>query len=135
VQRARVSPGGYGFVGANGGVMGKYSAGVYSTAPAAWIADGGGDLQAEIDGWPAPAEALVADGWATIETYTVKHRRDGARTGIVIGRLEADGRRFVARADDGDLLGLLSAAEQPVGERVWVRCVDAVNRASTAVAR
>jgi acetyl-CoA C-acetyltransferase len=135
VQLARASPGGYGFVGANGGVMGKYSAGVYSTAPAAWIADGGGDLQAEIDGWPAPAEALVADGWATIETYTVKHRRDGARTGIVIGRLEADGRRFVARADDGDLLGLLSAAEQPVGERVWVRCVDAVNRASTGVAR
>jgi len=135
VQRARAHPGSYGFVGANGGVMGKYSAGVYSTAPAAWAPDGGGDLQGEIDGWPAPAEAPRADGWATIETYTVRHRRDGARAGIVIGRLEADGRRFVARADDGDLLGLLGSAEQPVGERVWVRSLDAVNRVTTGIAR
>ena len=128
VQRARANPGGYGFVGANGGVMGKYSAGVYSTAPAAWVPDSGGDLQAEIDARPAPAEALVAEGWATIETYTVKHRRDGSRTGIVIGRLEADGRRFLARAADGEVLDLLGSAEQPVGERVRARCVDAVNQ-------
>jgi len=130
VQRARANPGGYGFVGANGGVMGKYSAGVYSTAPAPWPGDGAGELQARIDGWPAPAGALAAGGPATIETYTVKHRRDGSRTGIVIGRLEADGRRFLARADDGEVLDLLASAEQPVGERVWARCADAVNRVS-----
>jgi acetyl-CoA C-acetyltransferase len=135
VQRARANPGGYGFVGANGGIMGKYSAGVYSTAPAAWVPDGDADVQAEIDGWPAPAEALAAEGWATIETYTVKHRRDGARTGIVIGRLEADGRRFLARADDGAALALLGSAEQPAGERVWVRCAGGVNRVSVRVAR
>jgi acetyl-CoA C-acetyltransferase len=127
VRRARANPGGHGFVGANGGVMGKYSAGVYSTAPAAWARDGGSDLQAEIDGWPAPVEALVADGWGTIETYTVRHRRDGSRTGVVIGRLVADGRRFLARADDGEVLGLLGSADQPAGERVFVRPVDGVN--------
>ena len=33
VERARQAPGSYGFVGANGGVMSKYSAGVYSTRP------------------------------------------------------------------------------------------------------
>jgi acetyl-CoA C-acetyltransferase len=132
VQRARANPGSSGFVGANGGVMGKYSAAVYSTAPANWVRDGGGDPQAEIDRWPAPAEALVAEGRATIETYTVRHRRDGARTGIVIGRLEADGRRFLAQADDGEALGLLGSAEQPVGERVWVRCADDVNRVTVS---
>jgi acetyl-CoA C-acetyltransferase len=132
VQRARANPGGYGFVGANGGVMGKYSAGVYSTAPAAWVTDGEDGPQAEIDGWPAPAEAVLADGWATIETYTVRHRRNGTRTGIVIGRLEADGRRFLARAEDGDMLEMLSSAEQPAGERVWVRSLDAVNRVTVS---
>jgi acetyl-CoA C-acetyltransferase len=71
VQRARQSPGCYGFVGANGGIMSKYSVGVCSTTPAAWAPDRSGELQAEIDGWPAPAEARQADGWATIESYTV----------------------------------------------------------------
>ena len=39
VQRARANPGSYGFVGANGGIMSKYSVGVYSTTPAAWRPD------------------------------------------------------------------------------------------------
>src|SRR3984957_8606336 len=39
VQRARQAPGSFGFVGANGGYMSKYSAGVYSTRPAAWVRD------------------------------------------------------------------------------------------------
>ena len=34
VQRARRDPGTYGLVGANGGIVSKYSAGVYSTTPA-----------------------------------------------------------------------------------------------------
>src|SRR5262252_2772729 len=122
VQLARRSPGSYGFVGANGGVMHKYSAGVYSTRPAAWRPGASAALQAEIDGWAVPAQTRHADGWATIETYTVKHGRDGARTGIVVGRLERDERRFVARGDDRDsgIIDLLAAGE-PIGERVYVR--------------
>ncbi len=133
VQRARANPGSYGFVGANGGIMSKYSAGVYSTSPAVWRPDRSGELQAEIDSWPAPAEARQADGWASIETYTVKYRHDGARTGIVIGRLEADGRRFVARAGDGDdgMLAVLTA-EQPAGTRVYVRSSGPGNRVTTS---
>ena len=130
VQRARANPGTFGFVGANGGIMGKYSAGVYSTAPAPWRPDRSGDLQADVDAWAVPAQARHADGWATIETYTVRHRRDGARAGIVIGRLDRDGRRFIARADDRDtsVLALLAAAGEPIGERVYVRSFGFGNR-------
>jgi acetyl-CoA C-acetyltransferase len=136
-QRVRARPGSYGLVGANGGIMSKHSVGVYTTVPAPWRPDRSGDLQAEIDGWPAVAEARQADGWATIETYTVTRGRDGARTGIVVGRLEGDGRRFVARADDrdGDLLALLCSAGQPVGERVYARSFEFGNRVTTTRAR
>jgi acetyl-CoA C-acetyltransferase len=130
MQHARRSPGTCGFVGANGGVLSKYSAGVYCTTPVAWIPDQSAGLQAEVDSWPGPAGARQADGWATIETYTVKHSRDGARTGIIVGRLDADGRRFVARGDDRDpaLADLLCSAAEPIGERVYVRSSGSGNR-------
>ena len=135
VQRARSAPGSYGLVGANGGIMSKYSAGVYSTTPAGWTPDRSADRQAEIDGWAVPEQARYADGPATIETYTVKRARDGARTGIVVGRLAADGRRFVAKGDDPDLLDLLTAAPEPVGQPVYVRSFGQGNRVTTARAR
>ncbi|HEU5391844.1 MAG TPA: acetyl-CoA acetyltransferase [Streptosporangiaceae bacterium] len=135
VQRARSAPGSYVLVGANGGVMSKYSAGVYSTTPAPWKPDRSADLQAEIDGWDAPEQAHVADGAAVIETYTVKHARDGGRTGIVVGRLDRDGRRFIARGDDPDLLDLLTAAEEPIGQPVYVRSSGTGNRVTTTRAR
>jgi acetyl-CoA C-acetyltransferase len=134
VQRARSNPGSFGFVGANGGIMSKYSAGVYSSTSAPWTADRSADLQAEIDAWPAPEEARQADGWATIETYTVKHSRDGGRTGIVIGRLDADGRRFVAKGDDDGLLDLLTSGE-PVGAGVYTHSFGTGNTVTTSHAR
>jgi acetyl-CoA C-acetyltransferase len=69
-----------------------------------------------------------------VETYTIVHRRDGARTGIVIGRLEADGRRFIARGNDRDLelAGLLATALEPVGERVYVRSSEAGNEVTVS---
>jgi acetyl-CoA C-acetyltransferase len=134
VRRARADPGSFGFVGANGGIMSKYSAGVYSTAPAPWQPDNSKKLQAEIDGWAAPEQARHADGWATVETYTVTHARDGKRTGIVIGRLDAGGRRFVASGDDEELLGLLTA-EEPVGARVYARSSGTGNKVTTSAER
>ena len=49
----------------------------------------------------------------------------------MIGRLDADGRRFVARGDDRDrsLLDLLGAAAEPVGAPVHVRSTADGNRA------
>jgi acetyl-CoA C-acetyltransferase len=129
VGRARAGPGSYGFVGANGGIMSKYSVGVYSTAATGWRPDGSGALQAEIDGWAAPAQVRHANGWATVETYTVRYGRGGARTGIVIGRLADGGQRFAACTDDrdADLMDLLASGE-PVGERVYVRSFGSGNR-------
>jgi acetyl-CoA C-acetyltransferase len=128
VLRARADPGSYGFVGANGGIMGKYSAGVYSTAPSPWRPDASGELQAEIGRWPAPGQVRDADGWATIETYTIKHRREGTKTGIVVGRLESGGCRFVARCDDDDEMHALLRAGEPVGARIQVRSSGSGNR-------
>jgi acetyl-CoA C-acetyltransferase len=135
VQRARRAPGSYGLVGANGGIMSKYSAGVYSTTPAAWTPDASRDLQAEIDGWAAPEQARFADGPAVIETYTVKHGRDGARTGIVVGRLDRAPERFVARGDDPGFLGLLTRAKEPIGQPVYVRSFGFGNRVTATRAR
>ena len=137
VARARRGPGSYSFVGANGGVMSKYSVGVYSTTPAPWAPDNSAALQAEIDAWPAPGQAAQADGWATIESYTVTHGRDGGRTGVVIGRLEADGRRFVAKGDERDtsLLDLLTEPAEPIGARVYTRSFGTGNKVITTEER
>ena len=134
VQRARQAPGSFGFVGANGGYLSKYSAGVYSTKPAPWVPDSSAGPQAEVDGWDAPAQVRRADGWAVIESFTVTRARDGAAAGIVIGRLEAGGERFAARAADGDreMLDLLTAADQPIGQRVHVRSTDSGNRVAVS---
>ncbi|TMR98437.1 acetyl-CoA acetyltransferase [Nonomuraea basaltis] len=136
VRLLRDQPGAYGLIGANGGTLSKYSVGVYSTSPAEWRPDGSAGLQAEIDAWPSVEQAVHADGWGTIETCTVKHDRRGGRTGIVIGRLEADGRRFLAMTADGDedILDLLGGGEA-IGCRVYVRSFGFGNRATVSDTR
>ncbi|GAA3046637.1 acetyl-CoA acetyltransferase [Pseudonocardia yunnanensis] len=133
VQRMRALPGAFGFVGANGGTMTKYSAGIYSTAPVEWRPDRSAEIQAEIDSWPAPEHVVRAAGRATIETCTVTHTREGARTGIVVGRLDDGGARFLARNADGDdtAIELLTVGE-PVGAPIHVRSFDVGNRFSTS---
>src|SRR4051794_3513768 len=129
VHRARSAPGTFGFVGANGGTLSKYSVGVYSTTPAAWQPDRSAELQAELDAVPDVPRPERADGWATVETFTVKYERDGSRTGIVIGRLEATGERFLAMTPDGDdeMVDFLEG-EQPIGQRLFVRSFGIGNR-------
>lgn len=77
-----------------------------------------------------PANRLVADPYprrAAIETATVTNRRDGAATGIVVGRL-ADGHRLIARTEDGDsdTVAMLTAGE-PAGTFILVPCDTAGN--------
>lgn len=130
VTRMRSAPGSYGLVGANGGIMSKYSAGVYSTVPADWVADRSGQLCAEVAARPATPVSEHPDGPATIETYTVRYDWP-VRTGIIVGRLETDGSRFLALTDDPDLVGLLTDGE-PLGARIMVSNEPQGNRAVLA---
>ncbi len=129
VARMRSAPGQFGLVGANGGIMSKYSVGVYSTTPAQWKPDRSTQLQTQVDSWPTQPVTENADGDATIETYTV--RRDGGRpTGIIVGRLtDRDHRdsRFLATTEDDELIALLIDGD-PLGREVRVRSYDYGNR-------
>ncbi len=130
VVRMRSAPGAFGLVTANGGIMNKYSVGIYSTEAADWAPDNGADLCAEVASRPATPVTERADGPATIETYTVRYDWP-VRTGIVVGRLDADGSRFLALTEDPDLVGLLSEGD-PLGQRIVVGHTDDGNRAVLA---
>ncbi|WP_343602733.1 acetyl-CoA acetyltransferase [Mycobacterium sp.] len=126
VAAMRHAPGEFGLVGANGGMMSKYSVGVYSTTAAPWQPDRSGQLQARIAGAPTVAVTERADGTGTVETYTV--RRDGGKpTGIVVGRLAADDSRFLATTEDDEFIALLTDGD-PLGRPVLVRSFDYGNR-------
>jgi acetyl-CoA C-acetyltransferase len=126
IAKARSAPGKFGLVGANGGMMSKYSVGVYSTTPVEWKPDRSAQLQAQIHQAPTQPVTERADGPATIETYTV--RRDSGRlTGIIVGRLDADDSRFLATTENDDLIALLTDGD-PLGWRVSVRSFDYGNR-------
>ncbi|GFG74837.1 acetyl-CoA acetyltransferase [Mycobacterium botniense] len=126
VIRMRSAPGQFGLVGANGGIMSKYSVGVYSTTPVEWKPDRSAELQKQIDAGPTAPLSKRADGLATIETYTV--RRDAGRlTGIIVGRRDADASRFLASTEDAELIALLTDGD-PLGHPVSVRAFDYGNR-------
>lgn len=127
-ERLREKPGSYGFVGANGGYLSKYAAGVYSTRPAPFVQFDGETLQAEIDGWPAPARAESLEGWATIETYTVVYAKTGPDYAVVVGRT-GEGKRFLAMTEKGDTQTLeLILDGDALGRRIYVRTIGRGNR-------
>jgi acetyl-CoA C-acetyltransferase len=136
VRRCRTDAGELGLVTANGGMLAKLSVGIYSARPAPWRGDRSADLQAEIDAWPTAAFTEHPEGWARIETYTVRYGRKGRRTGIVVGRLEDTGERFLANAleDDAEILGALDEPE-PIGQRIYVRSLKHGNRVTTTQER
>jgi acetyl-CoA C-acetyltransferase len=100
VNRVRAKPGSYGLVTANGGLLTKQSAGIYSTTPpnSPWKHADDARIQAEIDAASGPKIELhpSPSGAAAVETYTVVNGRDGPERGIIVGRLADSGRRFVA---------------------------------------
>jgi acetyl-CoA C-acetyltransferase len=130
VVEMRERPGTFGLVGANGGIMSKYSVGVYSTEPADWVADRSKALQGDIAELPKVAVTRNADGRGTIETYSVRYDWP-VRTGIIIGRLDADDTRFLAITEDDALLALMSDGD-PLGAAISVTSDGKTNKASLA---
>ncbi len=129
VAEMRERPGKFGLVGANGGVMSKYSVGVYSTEPGDWTPDRSKELQDDIAALPKVAVTRHADGPGTIETYSVRYDWPIA-TGVIIGRLDADGSRFMALTEDEDLVALMTGGD-PIGARIAVKSTeDGINRAT-----
>lgn len=115
VRRLRAQPGAFGFVGANGGFLSKYSVGVYSTTPVAWKGFDSSALQAQIDAWPAPAAAPDDANAGVVETYTIDYSRE-APYGVLVCRTPA-GERFVAAAEDPALVETMIQRE-PLGAAV-----------------
>ena len=130
VAEMRDKPGRFGLVGANGGTMSKYSVGIYSTLPVDWRPDRSAELNKEIAALPTVSVTEQADGPATIETYSVRYDWP-VRTGVIIGRLDADGSRFMALTEDADLVGLMSDGD-PLGARIVVTSAEQGNRARLA---
>ena len=108
--------------------MSKYSVGVYSTEPADWAADRSKALQDDIAALPKVAVTRDADGPGTIETYSVRYDWP-VRTGVIVGRLDADGSRFMAITEDDDLVALMTDGD-PLGAAISVTSDGGINRAT-----
>lgn len=114
LQRLRARPGAYGLITGNGWYLTKQSTGIYSTTrpDKPFERQDPKILQREIDALPHPDVIEMPQGAATIETYTVVHKREGPFMGIIVGR-DANGRRFVANTPgDTAILMDLEQGEQ-----------------------
>jgi len=128
LDRLRAGGGRRALVTGNGWYLTKHSATVLSSEPKSgdFVPAAEVDVRSEPDP-VVPREA--ADGAAVVETYTVLYGRDGApERGIVIGRLDDDGARFIANTPfDRDCLERFVEIEN-VGRRGKVRVRDRSNR-------
>lgn len=129
VQRLRAEPGSLGLVGANGGFLSTHAVGVYSTTPKPFKTCDSRAQQARIDALPAPALTLSPTGWASVESYTVLHDKQGPKEVIVVGRLDRTGERFVANsvAEDAEALQGFSG-QDGLELKICVRLLQGVNR-------
>ena len=129
VQRVRSKPAMLGLVTANGNYLTKHSAGIYSTEPPAraFAPADPALLQAELDAIPHPPLVELADGAATVESYTVSHDGKGPVNGVVIGRLD-DGSRFLANTPADPDLWQAMQTEDFLGRRGRVGHDGRINR-------
>ena len=111
----RSMPNETGLVWGNGGFATKHAFGVYSTQPPQ---DGFkyDYPQDEIDALPmrAAATRIEAEGFATIEAYTVMHDRDGQPEQVIASCLLADERRAWGVSTDSQLAAHM-VSDDPIG--------------------
>ncbi|MCH8506547.1 MAG: acetyl-CoA acetyltransferase [Ectothiorhodospiraceae bacterium] len=129
MRRLRREPGKYGLVTANGYYLTKHAFGIYSSLPVTgpWSREEPSRLQARLDAWPKADFTETPTGRAVIETYTVMYDRKAPVQGIVFGREQDSGRRFVANTPpDGAVLQDLEDREG-LGRPGSVRSMDGLN--------
>jgi acetyl-CoA C-acetyltransferase len=122
-ERLRSASGKLGLVSGLGWYSTKHAIGVYGRERPSkdWQRTDPAVDQAEVDAMSHPEIAEVADGGATIETYTVAYDRAGEPDqGIVVGRLDGGQRCFAHTGEDRALAAAMTTREF-VGERVTVR--------------
>lgn len=100
LDKVRAKPGSKGLCTANGWFVTKHSIGIYSTTPTQghWVREDPATYQATLDAMDHPVVDATPEGGAKIETYTVVHGRKGPQFGLIIGRKNDTGHRFVAHA-------------------------------------
>jgi len=95
------NPDDFGLIHGNGGWMSKHSVGVYSNQSpndGRWQVTDSSEVQKTLDEQPAHPQIASAEGRAKIESYIVIHGRGEPMGALIIGRLNATGERFYARA-------------------------------------
>ena len=117
VRRLRARRDAVGLVAANGGFLSKYSVGIYSATPRDFAPFDSKPLQAEVDGWAAPAMDQGFEGEAAVETYTIDYAQASPR-GVVVARTSA-GARVIAMTDDAAVAGEMIQTD-PLGRRVTI---------------
>jgi acetyl-CoA C-acetyltransferase len=114
VEVLRADPGSVGLVTGVGMHMTKHAFGLYSTAPppeGRVVPPDAAGVQARLDAAPRVTIAERHAGEATVASYTVAHRRDGAAEwGLVLANV-APGVRAYGRVEDTALLAALEAEE------------------------
>jgi acetyl-CoA C-acetyltransferase len=125
--RCRAAPGSRAFVFANGGYLTRHSFGVWCSAPRPFTRANPQTYQRAINAFESPAFTETPEGPGRIETFTIVHDRGKPAFAILIGRLEADNRRFLARIQD---IGQALPARLAIGGRVMVRSGDNGNLAA-----
>lgn len=96
VAACRAHPGGQVLVGANGGIMSKYAAGIYSTTPADWSASRWQSLEKIKPQWRVLDRF---DGDAVAETFTIQPGKS-CETATLVARA-GDARVMANSADPG----------------------------------
>ena len=97
----------------NGWYATKHGIGLYSNIPyeGEWQREDPKKYQKTIDELERPEVDENPSGKAKIETYTVANGRNGPQMGIVIGRLDADNKRFIAISNDEKTLETMMSEE------------------------
>jgi acetyl-CoA C-acetyltransferase len=115
-------------IAANGGYLSKHSVGVYSARlDGAWQPRSSARERAQAKAPSGIEVAEMANGAATIESYTADYHKDAPAGGYIVGRL-ADKRRFLAMPEPGDAAAQARLfMPNPIGTPIAVTHRDGVN--------